>query len=614
MFKGTEYLKAEQFDRLTEDVGGFNNAFTSDDVTGYHSVVPSNHLETLLWAEAERMMNLKVDEATFRSRARGRAGGVPRSACSPRRTACSSTPSRRSRTCEHPYKRSAIGSIEDLEAATLDDVVRLPRPLLPAGQRHAHRRRRLRCRAARCLGRQVLRSASSGRPTPMPACQRIRAAAGPPTGHHRHRADRAAARGGAGLAGAAAEEPGCRGAAGGRGGARRRRVVAAAPVARLPAADRARRPASRPTFAPGRACSSPMRSPPATSRSPRSAPRCWRRCAASSIRRRRRPSSTRSRTSSSPAPSRRGRRRSGWPRRWARRRCSKATRRASTPRIEELQRVTAADVRRVMRRYVLEAHKVTIDYRQAGSQAMSGAGRPVAASRPTRPRLLARASHCLASCLALAAASARAQPYPTPPPPAPPRPLAIAAPSERRARQRPARHRRAAPRRAARHGAAGRAVGQRGRSAAAGRPGRDDRDAARRKAPAGTARRELAAAAEALGGSLESGAGWHQSSVGITVTTPRLDAALALVAEVATEPVFARGRARPGADAEPRRAEGRLRRPGRAGDAGRRPPGVRRRRLTAHPAGGTPESLPRHPPRRPRRPAPRAPSGPTRRC
>lgn len=58
----------------------------------------------------------------------------------------------------------------------------------------------------------------------------------------------------------------------------------------------------------------------------------------------------------------------------------------------------------------------------------------------------------------------------------------------------------------------------------------------------GTRRRsapQIASAAEALGGSLESGAGWHQSSVAITVTTPRLDAALALVAEVATEPVFA---------------------------------------------------------------------------
>ncbi|MEO6364265.1 MAG: pitrilysin family protein [Caldimonas sp.] len=50
---------------------------------------------------------------------------------------------------------------------------------------------------------------------------------------------------------------------------------------------------------------------------------------------------------------------------------------------------------------------------------------------------------------------------------------------------------------------------------------------------------QVAAAAEALGGSLDSGAGWHQSAVSITVTTPRLDAALGLVAEVAMRPTFA---------------------------------------------------------------------------
>jgi zinc protease len=50
---------------------------------------------------------------------------------------------------------------------------------------------------------------------------------------------------------------------------------------------------------------------------------------------------------------------------------------------------------------------------------------------------------------------------------------------------------------------------------------------------------QLAAAAEALGGSLESGAGWNQSLVSITVTTPKLGAALGLVAEVAREPTFA---------------------------------------------------------------------------
>jgi zinc protease len=54
MFKSTKNMPSEMIDRLTEDVGGFNNATTFDDVTAYYEVVPSNYLETLLWAEAER--------------------------------------------------------------------------------------------------------------------------------------------------------------------------------------------------------------------------------------------------------------------------------------------------------------------------------------------------------------------------------------------------------------------------------------------------------------------------------------------------------------------------------------------------------------------------------
>ena len=49
----------------------------------------------------------------------------------------------------------------------------------------------------------------------------------------------------------------------------------------------------------------------------------------------------------------------------------------------------------------------------------------------------------------------------------------------------------------------------------------------------------LARAAEALGGSLDSGAGWNQSRVSISVTTPMLPAALALVGEAVMQPVFA---------------------------------------------------------------------------
>ena len=67
MFKATRDMPPEYMDRLTEDVGGMNNAFTQDDTTAFYEVIPSAHLEQLLWAESERMSALVVDKANFNS-------------------------------------------------------------------------------------------------------------------------------------------------------------------------------------------------------------------------------------------------------------------------------------------------------------------------------------------------------------------------------------------------------------------------------------------------------------------------------------------------------------------------------------------------------------------
>ncbi len=122
MFKSTAHLEAEQFDRMTEDVGGSNNAFTSNDVTGYTDLVPSNHLEVLLWAEAERMSNLNVVQANFVSeRAVVEEEYRQRILAAPYGRFGNAIPQAAYQL--HPYKRPSIGSIEDLEAATLADVV-----------------------------------------------------------------------------------------------------------------------------------------------------------------------------------------------------------------------------------------------------------------------------------------------------------------------------------------------------------------------------------------------------------------------------------------------------------------------------------------------------------
>ncbi len=121
MFKSTKNMPAEMMDRLTEDVGGYNNATTRDDATQYYEVVPSNYLETLLWAEGDRMANLDVSDANFKSerdvvkeefRYRILAPPYGRFWYAIESNAYA----------VHPYKHPGIGSIEDLDAATLADV------------------------------------------------------------------------------------------------------------------------------------------------------------------------------------------------------------------------------------------------------------------------------------------------------------------------------------------------------------------------------------------------------------------------------------------------------------------------------------------------------------
>ena len=68
MFKSTANMPAENFDRLTEDVGGFNNASTTDDYTDYYETVPANHLQRVLWAESERMGALVVNDGDMLER------------------------------------------------------------------------------------------------------------------------------------------------------------------------------------------------------------------------------------------------------------------------------------------------------------------------------------------------------------------------------------------------------------------------------------------------------------------------------------------------------------------------------------------------------------------
>ncbi len=117
----TENMPYNMINRLTEDVGGVRNASTSDDRTNYFEVVPAQYLETLLWTHAERMARPVVDSEVFE-----RERSIVKEEL---RQRVLTPPYGRLRLLwaenafdNLPQRRPGIGSIDQLDAAKLDDA------------------------------------------------------------------------------------------------------------------------------------------------------------------------------------------------------------------------------------------------------------------------------------------------------------------------------------------------------------------------------------------------------------------------------------------------------------------------------------------------------------
>jgi zinc protease len=121
MFKGNDHLAEDAFEDLTENIGGENNAFTADDVTVYHEVVPSNYLNPILWAEAERMSSLALIDKNFNSeRDVVKEEYRQRVLANPYGEFFLDID--RKSFAVHPYKRPGIGNLAELDASTLPEV------------------------------------------------------------------------------------------------------------------------------------------------------------------------------------------------------------------------------------------------------------------------------------------------------------------------------------------------------------------------------------------------------------------------------------------------------------------------------------------------------------
>ena len=123
MFEGSEHHNAPFTDAITK-YGGDRNGSTNCDRTNYWEVMPSQHLERMLWLEADRMGNLvpaivqerlDLQRSVVMNEKRqntddqpyGMVDEITRKLMYPK---------------EHPYSWTTIGLMEDLESASLEDV------------------------------------------------------------------------------------------------------------------------------------------------------------------------------------------------------------------------------------------------------------------------------------------------------------------------------------------------------------------------------------------------------------------------------------------------------------------------------------------------------------
>lgn len=63
MFGGSENVP--DFDTPIQEAGGENNAFTNNDLTNFYDIVPAENIETALWLESDRMLQLKFDQRSL---------------------------------------------------------------------------------------------------------------------------------------------------------------------------------------------------------------------------------------------------------------------------------------------------------------------------------------------------------------------------------------------------------------------------------------------------------------------------------------------------------------------------------------------------------------------
>lgn len=120
LFEGTQNIKRGEWFKIVTSNGGTNNANTSDDRTYYFEVFPSNNLELGLWMESERLMHPVINKIgvdtqneVVKEEKRLRVDNQPYGNLI--------AEVKKNMFTVHPYRWTTIGSMDHLDAATLEE-------------------------------------------------------------------------------------------------------------------------------------------------------------------------------------------------------------------------------------------------------------------------------------------------------------------------------------------------------------------------------------------------------------------------------------------------------------------------------------------------------------
>jgi zinc protease len=122
MFKGTAKHPTGAFSKIVATIGGQENAFTSDDYTGYFQRIPTEQLKGMMELEADRMTGLQLTDSVVLPERdvileewNQRIGNNPRAKLGEQIDAAL--------FLNHPYGRPVIGWRHEMEGLTRDDAL-----------------------------------------------------------------------------------------------------------------------------------------------------------------------------------------------------------------------------------------------------------------------------------------------------------------------------------------------------------------------------------------------------------------------------------------------------------------------------------------------------------